>query len=119
HPSFIMLGATNEPAGRYDEQLPEWDAMWRTRDPRRLYTDGIGRFAKPPKGDGTPYAADYLVTHRARGPVGWFGGDYTDALKNLIGEAVIPCLSHENGQWCAYPDFDIIEKFRGRGDYAA
>ncbi len=23
------------------------------------------------------------------------------------------------GQWCAYPDFEVIEKFSGKGKYAA
>jgi beta-galactosidase len=31
----------------------------------------------------------------------------------------IPCVGHEVGQWCAYPDFDVIEKFAGTGKYAA
>jgi beta-galactosidase/beta-glucuronidase len=48
HPSFVMLGATNEPAGRYKEQLPEWDKKWRDADPRRLYSDGTGRWAPAP-----------------------------------------------------------------------
>ena len=73
HPSFVMLGATNEPAGHYAEQLPRWDKAWRTADPRRLYTDGTGRWSPPPAGPGTPFAADYLVTgSEARGPRGWF-----------------------------------------------
>ncbi len=119
HPSFVMLGATNEPAGHYDEALPHWDAYWRQADRRRLYTDGVGRFAKAPEGPGKPFAADYLVTPRARGPAGWFGNDYESALRSQIGEIDIPCLSHETGQWCAYPDFAVIDRFLGNGPYAA
>ena len=40
---------------------------------------------------------------------GWFGNDYRDALQNVH----IPVLSHEVGQWCAYPDFDVMKKFTG------
>jgi len=119
HPSFIMLAASNEPAGQYPQQLPEWDLKWRKADPRRLYADGIGRFAPPPGGEGTPYASDFLGTIRGRGPRGWFGEDYEAALTESTGNADIPCIAHEVGQWCAYPDFSVIEKFSGKGTYAA
>lgn len=120
HPSFIMLGATNEPAGRYATQLPGWDKQWREADPRRLYTDGTGRWAPPPAGKGTAFAADYLVTGSpARGPRGWFGGDYEEALTAIRGGVTIPCVGHEIGQYCAYPAFGIIKKFNGKGKYAA
>ncbi|MEN0054108.1 MAG: sugar-binding domain-containing protein [Mucilaginibacter sp.] len=120
HPSFIMLGATNEPAGNYAKQLPSWDKTWREADPRRLYTDGTGRFAPPPEGRGKPYAADFLITGSpARGPKGWFGSDYEESLRNIRGGVTIPCFGHEIGQYCAYPDFGIIEKFEGKGKYDA
>jgi beta-galactosidase len=111
HPSLILLNATNEPAGHYAEQLPTWDKRWHDADPRRLYSDGTGRFAPPPGGVGHPYAADYLVTPGARGPHGWFGADYEDTLNRMLRGAAIPAVGHEVGQWCAYPDFDVIEKF--------
>lgn len=120
HPSFVMLGATNEPAGRYAAQLPGWDKAWKEADPRRLYTDGTGRWAPPPAGKGTAFAADFLVTGSpARGPKGWFGGDYEENLSGIRGGVSVPCVGHEIGQYCAYPDFYIIEKFAGRGKYAA
>jgi hypothetical protein len=113
HPSFVMLGATNEPAGHYQEQLPEWDRKWREADPRRLYTDGTGRSAPPPGGPGTPFAADFIVT-AARGPRGWFGGDYDEMLAGIARGSTVPFIGHEVGQWCAYPDFSVIEKFSGK-----
>jgi len=113
HPSLVMLNATNEPAGHYPEQLPTWDKKWHDADPRRLYSDGTGRFAPPPGGPGTAYAADFLVTPGARGPHGWFGADYESTLQAMLRGAAIPCVGHEVGQWCAYPDFDVIKKFSG------
>ena len=112
HPSMVMLNATNEPAGHYQEQLPLWDKKWREADSRRLYSDGTGRWAPAPGGPGTPFAADYIVTGSpARGPRGWFGGDYEEALKGLQRGSTVPCVGHEIGQWCAYPDLSVIEKF--------
>jgi hypothetical protein len=120
HPSLIMLGATNEPAGNYGKQLPGWDKAWREADPRRLYSDGTGRWSPPPAGPGTPFAADYLVTGSpARGPRGWFGSDYEESLNTIRHGVTVPCIGHEIGQYCAYPDFGIIEKFEGKDKYAA
>ena len=120
HPSMVLLNDTNEPAGHYAEQLPAWDKKWHDADPRRLYSDGTGRFAPPPDGPGHPFAADYLVTPGARGPRGWFGADYENILQAMLHGAAIPCVGHEVGQWCAYPDFDVIEKFAGKQpSYAA
>jgi hypothetical protein len=114
HPSMILLNATNEPAGHYTEQLPQWDRRWRAADPRRLYADGTGRAAVPAAGE--PYASDYLVANHlpadhgpGRGPSGWFGSDYEAGWHGLP----IPVVGHETGQWCAYPDFDVIKKFTG------
>jgi beta-galactosidase len=120
HPSFVMLGATNEPAGNYAKQLPGWDKAWRDADSRRLYTDGTGRFAPPPAGKGTPFAADFLVLGSpARGPRGWFGSDYEENLSTVRSGATVPCIGHEIGQYCSYPDFGIIDKFNGKHSYAA
>lgn len=120
HPSFILLGASNEPAGQFHAQLPHWDERWKAADPRRLYTDGTGRHARPPGGPGTRFAADFLVIgDDVRGPRGWFGGDYEDELHARIGGVAQPVMSHETGQYCAYPDFSVIAKFDGARSYAA
>jgi beta-galactosidase len=121
HPSLVLLNATNEPAGNYQQQLPLWDKKWRDADPRRLYGDGTGRPAGPgfvrPPAPGQPappprapftYTAGFNVTG-GRGARGWFGADYEDTLRNFP----IPVIGHEVGQWCAYPDFDVIKKFSG------
>lgn len=120
HPSFVMLAATNEPAGNYTRQLPGWDKAWRTEDPRRLYSDGTGRWAAPPAGKGTAFAADFLITGSpARGPRGWFGADYEESLNTIRSGVSVPCFGHEIGQYCAYPDFGVITKFAGKDKYAA
>jgi hypothetical protein len=114
HPSFVLLNATNEPAGHYQEQFPAWDKRWREADPRRLYADGTGRPSLPASGQ--PYPADYIVSLRnGRGPVGWFGADYENGSQKYppMHEIPVPCVGHEIGQWCAYPDFNVIGKFTG------
>jgi hypothetical protein len=102
HPSFLLLSATNEPAGAWPRVLPQWAARWYEKDPRRLYSEDTGRVNLRDRGP------TYAVT-ALRGPRGWFGNDYSAGLVN----AHIPVISHEVGQWCAYPDFDVIKKFTG------
>ena len=112
HPSFVMLSASNEPKGRWKLSLPKWAEHFRREDARRLYTTGTGHTDReiPDPEEG----ADFLVIQRLgekmlRGPSAWFGRDYRDSLKGIRG----PVLSHELGQWVAYPDYEVTKKFTG------
>ncbi len=109
HPSFILLSPSNEPRN-YSRFTPQWAATNYMNDNRRLYSAGTG-WADPSQVNG---GAQYATLVRfgdgqLRNSTGWFGSDYRDALANVH----IPVLGHEVGQWCAYPDFDVIKKFTG------
>jgi beta-galactosidase len=112
HPSLVMLAASNEPKGRWKDVLPKWAQHFRTADARRLYTGGTGfTDADAP---GPLDRVDYTATarfgpNRIRGESAWFGRDYSKSLQGVT----VPVVSHELGQWCAYPDYDIITKFTG------
>ncbi len=110
HPSFILFSPSNEPAGRYTQVTPQWAERWYERDPRRLYAAGTG-WNRPEQVTG---GAQFAVLVRfgegeLRNTTGWFGRDFRVALEGVE----IPVLAHEIGQWCAYPDFDVIDKFTG------
>ena len=112
HPSFVLFSASNEAKGRWKEALPKWVKHFRVRDPRHLYTPDTGwsLIDTPGPVDG----ADFIAVHRIggnlmRGERGWFGRDYAGATRGLN----VPIITHEVGQWCAYPDFDVIRKFTG------
>jgi beta-galactosidase len=110
HPSFILLSPSNEPRN-YSRFTPQWAAENYAKDNRRLYSAGTG-WADPSQvaRAGAQFAS--LVrfgNENLRGPSGWFGNDYGAALQNVH----IPVLAHEVGQWCAYPDFDVMKKFTG------
>ena len=112
HPSFLLLSASNEAAGRWKQVLPQWVEHFRAADPRRLYTPDTGWSLIDSPGPVTN--ADYLAVGRigagrVRGESGWFGRDYGNSLRGVN----VPVVAHELGQWCAYPDFDIIQKFTG------
>ncbi len=103
HPSFVLFSPSNEPAGRYQQVLPQWCKEWHDRDPRRLYAAKTGWAYIQSD------LPQYDITSAARGNRGWFGGDYSRAVANTR----MPAVAHEVGQWCAYPNFDVIRKFTG------
>lgn len=117
HPSFLMLSPSNEPGGDWLMPLTDWVSKCRAYDSRHFYTiqSGWPYPMEPDKITGT----DYVYFHRSgfgiqpggtiRGPRGWNGGDYRESLKDIS----YPVICHELGQWCAYPDFDVIDKFTG------
>lgn len=112
HPSFVLMSASNEAKGRWKEALPKWVKHFREADPRRLYTPDTGwSLIDEP---GPVEGADFLAVHRIgqnlmRGERGWFGRDYARATRGVN----VPIVTHEVGQWCAYPNYDVIEKFTG------
>lgn len=112
HPSFMLLSPSNEPHGNWVPVLTKWVEHFNQVDPRRLYTSGTGW--PPIRRPGPVHGADYLVAagigrYPLRGPRGWFGHNFAAALKGVN----VPVVAHEVGQWCAYPDYDIIPKFTG------
>ena len=112
HPSFLLLSASNEAHGRWQQVLPQWVEHFRATDPRRLYTPDTGwsLIDEPGPVNGADYlAVGRIGQGRTRGESGWFGRDYGNALTGVN----VPVIGHEVGQWVAYPDFDIIKKFTG------
>ncbi len=109
HPSFLLLSPSNEPRA-YQKFTPQWAKDWYQRDRRHLYSAGTG-WADPSQVTGGAQYASLVGFNRGqlRNTGGWFGRDYRAALANVH----IPVIAHEVGQWCAYPDFDVIKEFTG------
>ncbi len=112
HPSFLLFSPSNEPKGRWKQAFDKWIAHYRLADPRRIYTNGTGH--TEPSVPGLAEGTDYLAMQRIgpkmlRGNTAWFGKDYGASLDEIN----VPVVSHELGQWVAYPDYDIIKKFTG------
>jgi beta-galactosidase len=109
HPSFVLFAPSNEPKN-YSRYLPQWAATNYAKDNRRLYSAATGWSDPSQVNGGAQFAT--LVRYgkgQLRNSTGWFGNDYSEALNDVH----IPVLSHEVGQWCAYPDFDVMRKFTG------
>lgn len=122
HPSFCMLAAGNEPAGNWVKWVGDFTDYWRsTGDNRRVYCGASvgGGWAFDPK-------SDYHVKGGARG-LTWDKGapqstDNFDAQvvsflqkgrKPVTFDINEPYLSHEQGQWCAFPDLKETSQYIG------
>ena len=114
HPSLMLISASNEAHGDWMHVLPAWVKHFRVEDPRHLYTPDTGWALIDSPDQPINGGADYLAIarvgpNRLRGETGWFGSDYGDSIAGVN----VPIITHEVGQWCAYPDFDVIKKFTG------
>lgn len=122
HPSFCMLAAGNEPAGDWVRWVGDFVDHWKaTDDARRVYCGASvgGGWAWDPK-------SQYHVKGGARG-LDWnrrapqASDDYSEAVtqftqkgsKSVTFDIHEPYLSHEQGQWCAFPDFREIDRYTG------
>jgi hypothetical protein len=114
HPSFLLMAAGNEPAGRDREYLGRLVERWKAADPRRLYTSASGWPQIPEN--------QYHVTPDPRIQA-WGEGlrsrvnakppeTRTDYREYVRGRSV-PVVSHEIGQWCAFPNLAERAKYTG------
>lgn len=122
HPSFCMLAAGNEPAGDWVSWVGDFVDAWKaTGDTRRTYCGASvgGGWAFDPK-------SQYHVKGGARGldwdkrapqsaddyyaPITSFTQKGNKPVTFKINE---PYLSHEQGQWCAFPDLKERSQYTG------
>lgn len=120
HPSFTMFCFGNEPAGNWVKWATEHTAQIKEYDPRRVY----GGFSV---GGGWAWqpGSEYQVKAGARGLNEWAKRapesmvDFRNNIavyngKDAPGTKIeMPYVSHETGQWCAFPNFDEISKYTG------
>ncbi|WP_240347959.1 exo-beta-1,4-galactosidase [Longitalea arenae] len=109
--SFCMEApGGNEPAGRNQvKYLTDMIHYWQAKDKRRAYTGAS-------VGNSWPLVPEneYMVKAGARG-LNWVNAkpesdsDYHAAVQKFN----VPYVVHEMGQWCAFPDFNEIDRFNG------
>ena len=119
HPSFVMMAAGNEPAGDWVRYCNDWVREMKSYDPTRLYCG-----ASVGGGWAWDDGSEYHVKGGARGLDEWnrslpssdndyyhgilFPRNYKDTVANMS-----PIITHEKGQWCAFPDFKEIPQYTG------
>lgn len=118
HPSFVMMAAGNEPAGDWVSYCNDWVKEMRQYDSTKVYAG-----ASVGGGWAWDSESEYHVKGGARG-LEWnkhmpssdddyysgieFPTNYKDSLPNQT-----PIITHEKGQWCAFPDFRELPQYTG------
>ena len=118
HPSFVMMAAGNEPAGDWVTYCNDWVKTMKRYDPTKVYCG-----ASVGGGWAWDDGSEYHVKGGARG-LDWdrhaphsdddyydqilFPRNYRDTQPNES-----PIIAHEQGQWCAFPDFKEIDQYTG------
>ncbi len=118
HPSFLMMAAGNEPAGDWVSYCNDWVREMKAYDASRIYCGAS-------VGGGWQWddGSEFHVKGGARG-LNWdrrapssdddyfngieFPRNYRDSVPNQT-----PIITHEKGQWCAFPDFKEISEYTG------
>lgn len=120
HPSFAFYAFGNEPAGNWVPWSTEHVAKMKAHDPRHLYCGFSvgGGWAWQP-------GSEFAVKAGARGLNEWSRNAPESVVnfeknistyngKDMPGTPIeMPFVSHETGQWCAFPNFDEIGKYTG------
>lgn len=120
HPSFTFMAFGNEPAGNWVSWASKMVDKFKAYDTRHLYPGFSvgGGWAWQPK-------SEFAVKAGARGLNEWAkkAPEATVNFRNNIAmyngkdmpgtDINIPYVSHETGQWCAFPNFDEIKKYTG------
>lgn len=107
--SFTMLAVGNEPRGRWVPWVTKFVNFWKKKDSRRVYTGASvgGSWAWQP-------GNQFHVKAGARG-LDWDRAmpESNSDFLSKIDTVSVPFVSHETGQWCAFPNFAEIKKYTG------
>ncbi|MBR1547307.1 MAG: beta-glucuronidase, partial [Prevotella sp.] len=128
HPSFVMMAAGNEPAGDWVTYCNQWVKEMKQYDPTKIYAG-----ASVGGGWAWDSGSEYHVKGGARGLDEWnkrapsSDNDYYSGIEYPRNYKPIPksgedgrglpnqspIVTHEKGQWCAFPDFREIPQYTG------
>jgi hypothetical protein len=116
HPSFCMMLYGNEPGGRNQvEWLSDFVSYWKHQDPRRLYSGGAGwpdldaaDFRSSPEPRIQAWGAGLSSRINSQAPETRY-----DWREIIAKEPRMPVVSHETGQWCAFPNLSETYKYSG------
>ncbi len=116
HPSFCMMSYGNEPAGKNQFTfLGKWVEHFKQKDSRHLYTSGAGWPILPE--NQFNIHSDARIQRWGEGVNSILNKEKPstsyDWRTRVQGSPNQPYISHEIGQWCAYPNLKEIAKYTG------
>ncbi len=116
HPSFCMMAYGNEADGENAASyLEEFVRYWKEKDQRRVYTSSAGW----PVTDENQFFSTLqgrIQEWNERGSTYYIEDNPPTTafdFENIIGNYAGPFVSHEPGQWCAFPDLKEIDHYTG------
>jgi Glycosyl hydrolases family 2, sugar binding domain len=112
HPSFAMHAYGNEPV-EGQQWLENFSAHFRKRDPRRYYTGAAGREPYDNSQFALPQGDDIRLYTGKSSPINSQPPSTLPDFGKKTASLNMPLLCHEPGQWCVYPDFTEISKYKG------
>ena len=121
HPSFVMMAAGNEPAGDWVSYCNDWVRQMHQYDSTKVYCG-----ASVGGGWAWDDGSEYHVKGGARG-LDWdrrapqSADDYFAQIERPrnfkpTSDSQVnnsPVIAHEQGQWCAFPDFKEMPQYTG------
>ena len=115
HPSFMLMAYGNEPGGKnFKAFLADYVSHFKSLDARRLWTSASGwpelpenQFQVTPKPRIQAWSSGLKSRINAQPP------ETETDYGGYISRRAAPVISHEIGEWCAYPDFAEIKKYKG------
>ncbi|HZI31624.1 MAG TPA: hypothetical protein VFF11_04740, partial [Candidatus Binatia bacterium] len=115
HPSFVLMAYGNEPGGKNAGAfLAKYVAHFKSLDSRRLWTSASGWPQLPVNQfDVTPDPRIQAWGAGLKSRINADPPETTTDYRDYISKRDVPVVSHEIGQWCAYPDFAEIKKYTG------
>ncbi|GJM64394.1 sugar-binding domain-containing protein [Persicobacter diffluens] len=115
HPSFCLFLHGNEPMGQGQEAyLASFINYWKARDNRRFYTSGAGWTAQ--EENDFHNIQEPRIQHWGEGLKSIINQQKPNSnydWRHQLLENDRPVVSHEIGQWCAYPNLKEIDKYQG------
>ncbi|MES2996089.1 MAG: discoidin domain-containing protein [Verrucomicrobiota bacterium] len=112
HPSFVLFSHGNEPWELDQKKLAnEWVPAIKKMDRRMLVAAGahFPVHANNDFQDAGPMGGMVLRYHNGFTTPPSTSGTY----ESIIGKEPAPVISHEPGEWCAYPDLNEISQYTG------
>ena len=115
HPSFMLMPYGNEPGGeKHKDYLRDYVGHLKARDSRRLWTSGSG-WPEISEND-FHITPEPRIQHWGDGLKSRINAQPPETVtdyRDFIGQREVPVISHEIGQWCVYPNFAEIPKYKG------
>jgi len=115
HPSFLLMAHGNEPGGKNaNAYLAKWVEHYKALDSRRLWTSGAG-WPQLPQNQ-FHVTPDPRIQHWGAGlksRINALPPETRTDYRDYIQKRNVPVISHEIGQWCVYPNFAEMPKYKG------